>query len=176
MNVINTTLATLVALSISGCGITNQSDYQSLLKEVQTLKNNNKIASIKASQGEQSKKNMERVKITGVGYGAESSFEDTSPGQRRLMAIRASKMDAYRSLAEQLSGIQINSTTTVSTLSSRNDSFRAKVDSIVRGARVVSITPLADSNYETILEVFVRKDFYDKTFVYQEEPKKEIVY
>jgi hypothetical protein len=122
------------------------------------------------------KKEQAKVKITGVGYGAESSFEDLSPGQRRLMAIRASKMDAYRSLAEQLSGIQINSTTTISTLSARNDSFRAKVDSIVRGARVVSITPLADSNYETILEVYVSKEFYEKTFVYNEELPVETLY
>jgi hypothetical protein len=168
------TLGIITSLGLSGCGLTTQQDYQSLLKEVNDLKFQ-KLADQKKIE-KSTKDEQAKIRITGVGYGAESSFEDLSPGQRRLMAIRASKMDAYRSLAEQLSGIQINSTTTVATLSARNDSFRAKVDSVVRGARVASITPLADSNYETILEVYVSRDFYNKTFVYNEEPTLETLY
>ena len=50
----------------------------------------------------------ELLKITGIGYGAESTFAAYTPGQRRLMAIRSSKLDAYRALAEQLYGIKID--------------------------------------------------------------------
>lgn len=108
----------------------------------------------------------ELLKITGIGYGAESTFAPYTPGQRRLMAIRSSKLDAYRALAEQLYGIKIDSNTSVSTLTAKNDSFRARVNAVVRGARVVSVTPMADHNYETVLEVYVDKKFFEEAFVY----------
>ncbi len=108
----------------------------------------------------------ERIKISGIGYGAESTYSAYTPGQRRLMAIRASKLDAYRALAEQLYGIKIDSNTAISTLTAKNDSFRARVNAVVRGARVVSVTPMADHNYETVLEVYVDKRFFEDAFVY----------
>ncbi len=109
------------------------------------------------------------IKIVGIGYGSESTYEGYTPGQRRLMAIRASKLDAYRSLAEQLYGIKIDSNTTVSALMAKSDSFRARVNAVVRGARIVSVTPMADHNYETILEVYVDKSFFQQNFVYSAE-------
>ena len=108
----------------------------------------------------------ELMKISGIGYGAESTFGAYTPGQRRLMAIRSSKLDAYRALAEQIHGIKIDSNTSVSTLTAKSDSFRARVNAMVRGARIVSVTPMADNNYETVLEVYVDKAFFEKTFVY----------
>ena len=108
----------------------------------------------------------ELMKISGIGYGAESTFGAYTPGQRRLMAIRASKLDAYRALAEQLYGIKIDSNTSISTLTAKSDSFRARVNAVVRGARIVSVTPMADRNYETVLEVYVDKRFFEQTFVY----------
>jgi len=71
------------------------------------------------------KKAPELMKISGIGYGAESTYGAYTPGQRRLMAIRSSKLDAYRALAEQLYGVKIDSNTSVSTLTAKNDSFRA---------------------------------------------------
>ena len=106
------------------------------------------------------------IKITGIGYGAATAFANVTKGQRRLMAIRASKLDAYRALAEQIYGIKIDSNTAISTLTAKSDSFRARVNAVVRGARVVSVTPMADNNYETVLEVFVDKRFFDNTFIY----------
>ena len=108
----------------------------------------------------------ELMKISGIGYGAESTFGAYTSGQRRLMAIRASKLDAYRALAEQLYGIKIDSNTSISTLTAKSDSFRARVNAVVRGARIVSVTPMADQNYETVLEVYVDKRFFEQTFVY----------
>lgn len=111
-------------------------------------------------------KKSELLKITGIGYGAESTYQAYTAGQRRLMAIRSSKLDAYRSLAEQIYGIKIDSNTSVATLTAKNDSFRARVNAVVRGARLVSVTPMADNNYETVLEVYVDKEFFEKAFVY----------
>jgi hypothetical protein len=106
------------------------------------------------------------IKITGIGYGAASTYEGFTPGQRRLMAIRSSKLDAYRALAEQLFGVKIDSNTTVSTLMAKNDNFRARVNAVVKGARVVSITPMPDNNYETVLEVYIDESFFKNAFVY----------
>ncbi len=115
------------------------------------------------------------IKISGIGYGAESTYEGYTPGQRRLMAIRSAKLDAYRSLAEQLYGIKIDSNTSVATLTAQNDSFRARVNAIVRGARVVSITPMADHNYETILEVYIDKSFFYNAFVYSKKEEETTI-
>lgn len=106
------------------------------------------------------------IKITGIGYGAASTYEGFTPGQRRLMSIRSSKLDAYRALAEQLFGIKIDSNTTVSTMMAKNDNFRARVNAVVKGARVVSITPMPDNNYETVLEVYIDQSFFRNAFVY----------
>ncbi|WP_019894329.1 LPP20 family lipoprotein [Hydrogenovibrio halophilus] len=114
----------------------------------------------------------ELIKVSGVGYGAESTYEGFTDGQRRLMAIRSAKLDAYRSLAEQLNGIKIDSNTTIATLTARNDNFRARVNSMVRGARVVSVTPMADQNYETVLEVYIDRSFFEKAFVYSSNEEK----
>ncbi len=116
----------------------------------------------------------ELMKISGIGYGAESTFGAYTPGQRRLMAIRASKLDAYRALAEQLYGIKIDSNTSISTMTAKSDSFRARVNAVVRGARIVSVTPMADRNYETVLEVYVDKRFFEQTFVYTASKMKAL--
>ena len=132
-----------------------------------------KVAKVEVEEVEEPKKiiikqppRQERIKITGVGYGAQSTYEGFTDGQKRLMAIRASKLDAYRSLAEQLYGIKIDSNTSVATLTAQSDSFRARVNAVVKGARIVSITPMADNNYETVLEVFVDRRFFEDVFVY----------
>lgn len=100
------------------------------------------------------------VRISGVGYGATSSYEGYTPGQKRLMAMRAAKLDAYRALVEQIYGIRVTSNSTVSSMMAQNDSFRVYVDSYLRGARVVSVTPMAEGNYETVLEIDIKPDFY----------------
>ena len=77
----------------------------------------------------------------------------TSQAQQRLMAIRASKLDAYRALTEQVYGQQIDANSTVADLIMTNDTFRAKVEGLIYGARLVSITPVGDDTYETTLSL-----------------------
>ncbi|MDX1796483.1 MAG: LPP20 family lipoprotein [Hydrogenovibrio sp.] len=141
---------------------TAQAQPQETMDQNAYSKSSEKQAPAQAPKKEQ----PQLIKITGIGYGAESTFESYTTGQRRLMAIRASKLDAYRSLAEQLYGIKIDSNTSISTLTARNDNFRARVTALVKGARLVSVTPMADHNYETVLEVYVDKSFFNDTFVY----------
>lgn len=102
------------------------------------------------------------VRISAVGVGAPPNIEGLSAAQRRLMAMRTSKLDAYRSLAEQIQGVKLIGNSTVSMLAAQNDSFRAYVDATIRGARVISINPLPDGAYETVLEIELPADIYNQ--------------
>lgn len=99
------------------------------------------------------------VRVSATGYGSTSHFDGYSNGQRRLMAMRASKLDAYRALAEQVYGVKIKGSTTVAAMIAQNDSYRIYVDAYLRGARVVSVTPMAEGNYETEVEIELPADF-----------------
>lgn len=104
---------------------------------------------------------MRPAKVTAIGYGAAPPSESYTTGQRRLLAMRASKLDAYRALAEEVYGVRITSNSTVSALVAQHDSFRAYVDAYLRGAKVLSVNPLADGNYETVMELEMSDMFYD---------------
>ncbi|MDP2786297.1 MAG: LPP20 family lipoprotein [Sulfurimicrobium sp.] len=104
---------------------------------------------------------MRPAKVTAIGYGATPHQEGYSTGQRRLLAMRASKLDAYRALTEEVYGVRITSNSTVSALVSQQDSFRAYVDAYLRGAKILTVTPLADGNYETVMELEISNQFYD---------------
>jgi hypothetical protein len=76
-----------------------------------------------------------------------------NPAQQRLMAIRASKLDAYRNLTEQVYGQQLDASSTVADMVVTNDTFRTKVEGVIYGARLVSITPVGEDTYETTLSL-----------------------
>jgi hypothetical protein len=76
-----------------------------------------------------------------------------NPAQQRLLAIRASKLDAYRSLTEQVYGQQLDATTTVADMTVMSDTFRAKVEGVIYGATMVSITPVGEDTYETTMSL-----------------------
>ena len=69
------------------------------------------------------------------------------------MAIRASKLDAYRNLTEQVYGQQLNASTTIEDMIVINDTMRAHVEGLVYGAKIVSISPIGEDSYETKLEL-----------------------
>ena len=107
------------------------------------------------------------VKLTAIGYGATTPYDSYTPGQKRLMAMRASKLDAYRALVEQVYGVRVTSNSTIAGLVAQHDSFRVYVDAYLRGAKVVTVTPLADGNYETVLELELNEPFFQNTMQYQ---------
>lgn len=94
-----------------------------------------------------------RETITATGYAVISVQNHRNPAQQRLMAIRASKLDAYRTLTEQVYGQLLDATTTVADMVVQNDTFRTKVEGVVYGAVLVSITPSGDDTYETTLSL-----------------------
>ncbi len=94
-----------------------------------------------------------RETLVATGYAVISVQNHKNPAQQRLLAIRASKLDAYRALTEQVYGQQLDATTTVADMTVMSDTFRAKVEGVVYGAVLVSIAPVGDDTYETTLSL-----------------------
>ena len=91
--------------------------------------------------------------LTAIGYAVTSSQPGRSEAQKRLMAIRSARMAAMRDMAEQIHGLQVDSSTTVIDLMVQNDTFRGVVSGTIRGARTVRINPTGSETYEVVLEI-----------------------
>ena len=94
-----------------------------------------------------------RETLTATGYAVVSVQNHRNPAQQRLLAIRASKLDAFRSLTEQVYGQQMDANSTVADMVVTTDTFRTKVEGVIYGARLVSITPVGEDTYETTLSL-----------------------
>ena len=94
-----------------------------------------------------------RETYVATGYAVISVQNHKNPAQQRLLAIRASKLDAYRALTEQVYGQQLDANTTVADMTVLNDTFRTRVEGVIYGAQLVSITPVGDDTYETTLSL-----------------------
>jgi hypothetical protein len=97
-----------------------------------------------------------RIRVTGYGAPPKSFYPEP---QRRLMAMRAAKIDAYRSLAERVKGVQIWGGTTIGDMVVEKDRFRVYLDTHLSGARVIAENPSDDGTFETIVELKVDQNF-----------------
>lgn len=95
---------------------------------------------------------LESGRLTATGY-ADIGVQSGNPSQQRILAIRASKIDAYRSLSEQIYGLYIDATTTVGDLVVQNDVIQSRVEGVIYGAEIESIKPVSDSAYEVTLSL-----------------------
>ena len=91
--------------------------------------------------------------LTATGYAVVSVQSHKNQAQQRLVAIRASKLEAYRALTEQVYGLQLDANSTVADMMVTHDTFRSKVQGIIYGATLVSITPVSEDTYETTLSL-----------------------
>lgn len=97
--------------------------------------------------------------VKAVGYAPISLQKGKSDSQKMILAIRSSKLDAYRELAEQVYGHNINAATSIKGMVAYNDTLKAKVNGLIRGAKVVKNYALGDI-YTTELSLDM-KDVYD---------------
>ena len=94
-----------------------------------------------------------RETLIGTGYAVIDVQKSSHPAQQRLLAIRASRLDAYRALTEQVYGQYLDANTTIADMTVISDTFRAKVEGVIYGAVLVSISPIGEDTYETRLSL-----------------------
>ncbi|SIQ87194.1 hypothetical protein SAMN05880558_106146 [Aeromonas sp. RU39B] len=97
--------------------------------------------------------------IRAVGYAVISIQPGPTRDEKMLQAIRASKMDAYRELAESLNGQQVVAHSRYQDLRQVSNALDVSVEGIVRGARVVRSYPNGNT-YATEMELDTR-DLYN---------------
>jgi hypothetical protein len=137
-------LVVLGAVSLTGC----QTLQEKLAPKVAVVPE-----ATAESKGMMSPLVEKRETLTATGYAVISVQNHRNPAQQRLLAIRASKLDAYRSLTEQVYGQQLDASTTVADMVVQNDTFRTRVEGVIYGAVLVSITPAGDDTYETTMSL-----------------------
>ncbi|WP_338018786.1 LPP20 family lipoprotein [Ectothiorhodospira variabilis] len=103
---------------------------------------------------------MEERTIRVRGHGTSVPRPDLTQSQQKLMAIRASRLDAYRNLAEELYGMRLEGGTSLRDMAGERDRVRSYIDKKIRGARVIDVALIEDDIYETTLEYTVGHDFY----------------
>jgi hypothetical protein len=91
--------------------------------------------------------------ISAVGYAPISVQKGASESSRMLMALKASKLDAYRELTEQVFGQKVDSGQSLASLVIQNTRLDSSVQGVIRGAKVVKSYPVGDDMYATELEL-----------------------
>ena len=100
-----------------------------------------------------------RNHLYAVGYAPISLQLPQDPQQKMLHAMRASRLDAYRELTEQLSGVMTSSSSITNSNILQDGTVSNSSRGVVRGARVVNSYPDGDM-YITELELDLK--LYEK--------------
>jgi hypothetical protein len=93
--------------------------------------------------------------LKAVGFAPLAEQSGDSPEQRMLQAMKASKLEAYRELAEQVYGQKIDYKVTMQQALLGNDQLKASLQGVIRGARVVKTYPVGEF-YATEMELDFR--------------------
>jgi hypothetical protein len=109
-------------------------------------------------------------KLTAIGYASLDLQPSEDKSQRVLMAMQASKIAAYRELAEQVYGQELSASSKVNDWMLTDDTIQASVTGIIRGAKVVKSYP-AGEHYVTELEL----DFSQVWALYQQNNRTQKV-
>ncbi|WP_126979230.1 LPP20 family lipoprotein [Frigidibacter oleivorans] len=91
--------------------------------------------------------------LRGRGFSQVAGQPGGTLGERRLLAIRAARVEALRDLTEQVHGLALQGTTTLGHGAVVQDAVTARVEGMMRGARTVAITPRGDDGYEVVMEL-----------------------
>jgi|GEM_PF-2983474 len=108
--------------------------------------------------------------ITVSGYGAPDPLLVENRPQQALMAMRASEVDAFRTLAEQIKGVEVASGSRVDDYITRYDNISAQVHAFVlQNARINSQSLTNGGYYETSLSLTLGPRFY-RIFTHHNRP------
>jgi hypothetical protein len=96
--------------------------------------------------------NWDSATVTAEGTGVAPPTAYNSV-QARMLARRAAIVDAYRQLAEQIKGVNVDADTTVENMMVTSDVVRTHVSALVQGARIVDEKTLSEGGYSVTLQV-----------------------
>ena len=108
--------------------------------------------------------------LNAVGYAPINAQLGNDESTKTLMAIKASKLDAYRELAEQVFGQKVDGEQELANLVLTNNQLKSSVEGVIRGARVVKTYPVGEDTYATELELDMSR-VYD-IYLSTAKPKK----
>lgn len=89
------------------------------------------------------------IEAEGYGYPPNNAIG----GQARILARRAAMVDAYRILAETISGVSIDASTTVANLQVESDIIKTKVTAVIKNARIVEEKFNSDGAYKVVMQL-----------------------
>ena len=92
--------------------------------------------------------------ITAEGYGVAPANARTQ-GQARALARRAAMVDAYRNLAEQIKGVNLDADTTIENMVTTSDVIHTRTSALIKGARPISEKYNSDGSYQVTVEVSI---------------------
>ncbi|SFB98647.1 LPP20 family lipoprotein [Pseudoalteromonas denitrificans] len=78
--------------------------------------------------------NWTKGTVFASGYGV--AGDKVPSRKKRLLARRAAQVDAYRNLAEILSGVRVSSETTIKDLEAHSDIIKTKLNAVIKGALI----------------------------------------
>lgn len=94
--------------------------------------------------------------LTAVGYASISEQQGRNEEEKQVRAMRASKIDAYRELAEQVYGMRVSGRADLKDQRLGTERTSGAVDGVIRGAEVVRSYKVGDS-YVTELRLDIKK-------------------
>ena len=94
--------------------------------------------------------------LVAVGYASISEQKGRTDEEKRVRAMRASKIDAYRELAEQIYGMRVSGRADLEDQRLGVEKTSGAVDGVIRGAEVIRSYPVGDS-YVTELRLDIEK-------------------
>ncbi|MFC5078294.1 hypothetical protein VTH8203_04213 [Vibrio thalassae] len=94
---------------------------------------------------------MNQNTLTAVGYASISEQTGRNEEEKQVRAMRASKIDAYRELAEQVYGLRVSARADLQDQRLGVESTTGAVDGVIRGAEVVRSYKVGDSYVTELL-------------------------
>lgn len=91
--------------------------------------------------------------LIGRGFAQIATQPGKTHNEKRLLAIRAARMEAMRDLTEQIHGIALQSSTNMTGSRIDTDQLGARISGTLRGAKTRRITPRGTDGYEVELEI-----------------------
>jgi hypothetical protein len=96
---------------------------------------------------------MRPAPLIGRGFAQVAAQPGQTLNQRRLLAMRAARLEALRDLTEQVHGLRLTSDSLLRDAVLRDDRIAAQVNGTLRGARTATIEPRGEDGYVVTMEL-----------------------